>query len=302
VRSNRSLWLVVVAVALFGSARAEDYFAKGNAAFEEQDYAEAARLYSLHLQENPNDAGALYNRALTYARRSLADSAIRDLSRVIELLPNDTAAYALRGNEYYYQASISNMAEEMTQRLFAEDDEDTVYVPSDSMRLEFAPAFADFDRAISLDSTQADCFRMRGLCHAELRDFDEAIADYTVAIRLEPGEAATYSSRADAYRFSGRFGQAISDLSRVIELKPDLEAYLTRGDVYVAKGQPEVAILDFSRAIEFDTASAKAFDRRAWAYYATGKPDSAKLDWQKAHKLDEDYPMSPEGKRLLMSK
>lgn len=302
MKSHRSLWFAFLGVALLGSARAEDYFAKGNAAFEEQDYAEAARLYSLRLKENPNDASALYNRALTYASRSIADSAIRDASRVIELRPNDTAAYALRGNEYYYRASISNMAEEMTQRLFAEDDEDTVYVPDDSMRLEFAPAIADFNRAIALDSTQAGFYRMRGMCHAELQDHDEAIADYSVAIRLEPDEAQAYAARADAYRCSGRYGPAISDLSRVIELKPYFETYLARGEIYEEKGQPEIAVFDFSRAIESDTTSAKAFDRRARAYYATGRPDSAKLDWQKAHKLDEDYPTSPEGKRLLMTK
>jgi len=294
--------LVFLGVALLGSARAEDYFAKGNAAFQEQDYAEAARLYSLHLQEKPNDADALYNRALTYASRNIADSAIRDVSRVIELRPNDTAAYALRGAEYYYKASISNMAEEMTQRFFAEDDEDTVYVPSDSMRLEFAPAFADFNRAIALDSTQANFFRMRGMCHAELQDYDEAIADFSVAIRLKPDDERAFANRADAYRATRSFGPAITDCSRVIELKPDLDAYLNRGDIYQDKGQPELAVTDFSRAIELDTASAKAYDRRAKAYYDAGKPDSAKLDWQKAHKLDEDYPASPEGKRLLMTK
>jgi len=294
--------MLLLSVVLLGSARAEDYFAKGNAAFEEQDYAEAARLYTLHLQEHPDDANALYNRALTYAGRSIADTAIRDLSRVIELRPNDTAAYALRGSEYYYQASISNMSAEMVQRIFAEDDEDTIYVPSDSIRLEYAPAFADLSRAISLDSTQPGFYRTRGMCHAELQDYEEAIADYSVAIRLNPGESQAYVARADAYRRSGNYNPAISDLSRVIELKPYAEAYLTRGEVYEEKGRPDTAIFDFTRAIELDSTSARAYDRRARACYATGQPDSAKLDWQKAHKLDDDYPSSPEGKRLLMQK
>lgn len=294
--------MLALSIALLGSARAEDYFEKGNAAFEEQDYAEAARLYSLYLQENPNDAGALYNRALTYARRNITDTAIRDLSQVIELRPNDTAAYALRGTEHYLQASVSNMAEEMTQRFFAEDDEDTIYVPSDSMRLEFAPAFADFSRAIALDSTRADPFRMLGVCHAELQDYDEAIADFSVAIRLEPNSERAYAGRADACRALGRYSEAIADCSRVIELQPDFDAYLNRGGVYEDKGQPELAVTDFSRAIELDSTSARAYDRRARAHYAAGRPDAAKLDWQKAHQLDDDYPMSPEGKRLLMQK
>lgn len=302
MKLNRAMMLILLGALLLGRVRAEDYFQQGNAEVQNSNYQEAVRLYSLYLAEHPNDTNSLYNRGLAYSNLRIRDSAIADLSRVIEMRPGDTLAYVLRGVQYYHEAAINNMAEEMTQRLFAEDDEDTVYVPTDSVRLVFAPAFADFSKAIALDSTNANAWKMRGSCHAELKEYDPAIADFTTAIRLRPDYDQAFSERAKVFLDAGKLASAIQDYSRLLELKPETENWIDRAKAYQANQEYDKAVSDLTKALELDSTAGRVYNRRGNCYYKLNRLDAAKQDWLKARQLDKDYPDSPEGKRALMLK
>ena len=252
-----NLTMLLLSVVLLGSAGAEDYFAKGNAAFEEKDYAEAARLYSLRLKENPDDANAFgqpgadlrqpQHRRFGHPRPVPGHRAAPERHRRLRparhriLLPGDNQQHG-RGDD---PAHVCRGRRRHNLRAVGFD------------AVEFAPAFADFNRAIALDSTQSISSGCGACAIPTFRTTTKRLPIFRSPSDSSPIMRGRNVARADAYRASARYGQGISDPEPGYRAEAVREAYLTRGEIYEAKGQPEVAIFDFSRAIEFDTASAR---------------------------------------------
>ena len=64
-------------------------------------------------------------------------------------------------------------------------------------------ALADYDKALSIDSTNVEFYDYRGDSLIAKGDLDAAIANYNQAIRVDPTYAAAYYSRGRAYQAKG---------------------------------------------------------------------------------------------------
>ena len=76
----------------FAQTSVDEYFERGEAAFEQGRYDEAIANYTKAIQLNADDAAAYVNRGVAYGRKGLYDRAIGDFEQALFLDPKNAAA------------------------------------------------------------------------------------------------------------------------------------------------------------------------------------------------------------------
>src|SRR5690349_7848836 len=74
-------------------ATALDYFKRGNAAFEKEDYRHAIRMYSQAASLDPRSPAIQYNLGLAYYNAQTYPDAVQAYSRAVKLDPNMAEAF-----------------------------------------------------------------------------------------------------------------------------------------------------------------------------------------------------------------
>ena len=96
----------------------------------------------------------------------------------------------------------------------------------------------------------------------------QAFADLNRAIALDPSNARAFRERSNAWRSTGALDRALADASEAVRLDPkDAKAFDNRGDVLVNKGKYDSAIQDYDEALRLDPKLSLAFRDRGAAYY-----------------------------------
>ncbi len=161
----------------------------------------------------------------------------------------------------------------------------------------YAPAFADFERAVALDPSRPAYHRGLGIARGNLRRdtdplanaamIEQALADFNEALRLDPRDALSLLRRGEAYVALDRVERGLDDLDQAIRLDPDFaEAYDARGFARHVRGQDRQAIADYSAAIRLRPDFARAFLNRGIAHDALAEYDAAIADFDAATRLD----------------
>ena len=112
-------------------------------------------------------------------------------------------------------------------------------------------AIAAQNRALELNSDDAELWVDRGLSHAAMRAWPRAIFDFDRALQLRPNRAETLVLRAAAWRNAGDPAKALADAERALKQAPDQpEALLERGFAYLARGDRARANADFTKVLK----------------------------------------------------
>ena len=127
---------------------------KGKTLFEKQEYNEAIVVLNQFLDENNNNADALYTRAICYRKVEEFDKSIADFSTMLVRLPNEASLLCERGISYFHKKDIEA-----------------------SMR--------DMNRAVELEPENPYRYSSRAYIRAKI-DIDGAIEDYRKAVELDP--------------------------------------------------------------------------------------------------------------------
>jgi tetratricopeptide (TPR) repeat protein len=199
----------------------------------------AANVFTT-LLENPaieakGRAVALKERGVAYRLMGKYEEALADLTRVLELDPDDVLATAERGGAY-------------------------------RMMGKYEEALADLNHALELDPNPKGVWAIvsRGLTYRQMRKYEEALADLTRAIELDPNDPNytwAITLRGETYQMMGKYEEALADFTRAIELKPDYAWAITlRGEAYQLMGRFEEAMAEFNSALELEP-------EEGWWYY-----------------------------------
>ena len=89
------------------------------------------------------------------------------------------------------------------------------------IKLNFAGAEREIDRALQIDSRCAAAFSMRAVLRLALRDLNGAIEDATRALSLDSGEADAYLALATAYNSLREFDEAETAALQALQRRPD---------------------------------------------------------------------------------
>ena len=206
------------AIAADDGTFAELFFGRAEALRELEDYQNAITSYQLALQANDNFAQAYNGRGICYRELGDLGLALNDFQNAAEEDRRDPSIAANLGD------ILVNNANNPTQAM--------IYL----------------DRAIELDSENAETYRNRGWAHTLMREFEEGIADLTKAIELDGEDYETYQRLASVHLVEEDYQLAIDAFSKAIEYyepednsQPDtfIGGYLQR-----ANARMELAKLD----------------------------------------------------------
>ena len=148
------------------------------------------------------------------------DAWVANLTKIIELFPDDAVSYYDRAHFYIEQEKIE-------------------------------AALMDIARLLELDIMDAEAYLLRGNAYKHQEDYGKAIQNYTKTIELRSRDGVAYKNRGDIYFLLEEYNKAIDDYTEAVKYyKFDLSVYKTRGDAYKALGDTENAEADYTRALD----------------------------------------------------
>lgn len=195
------------------------YFILGRSAAVESDYEKAEMNYTISINLKPTSFNYYY-RAINTQFLGDTASAIKDLTRSIELSEDYYYPYFLLSSIYLDQRNFEKALETMEALLL----KDPFNISGGIMR--------------------ATIFKKSG-------DMESALKEYDVLIENNEDNAALYNNRADTKMEMEQYESAMEDIE--ISLLLDEEAavsHITKGQILLGQGKGEEACEWFNKAIE----------------------------------------------------
>ena len=151
-------------------------------------------------------------------------------------------------------------------------------------------AIDDYSAALKLGGApgvNARTYVNRGSAYASKGDEVRARADYDEAVTLDSTLSSAYLNRAALSAKGSQYDSALKDLDVAVRLSPkEATAYIERGIIYLRRAAWDRAIAEFSTAISVDPQSATAWRQRGVAYRLAGDAAKASADAEQAIRLD----------------
>ena len=159
-----------------------------------------------------------------------------------------------------------------------------------SRTMHWQSAFADYDRAVQIDSKSAKAYRGRGRFYYRLGLSDESVSDLTEAIRLDPTSAASYVARGSVLCRKNALAEAIADFDRALHLDPKNRAgYIGRALARCFNDDLKGGIADYTDAILLDPSDPDGYFGRTYPELRVHDYHQVILDCSKAIQLDPSY-------------
>lgn len=271
----------------------------GNALRQEQQYSKALESYNKVSKEGEIFYKMLENRAFVYYKTKQWDKAVNDYALLLEkyperknlkqiivgilidqgnlslayhqlqfLLTQDSTlcdAWNSLGN-YYSQINnfdsslwAYNKALKCNQKALYYYNRATLY----SMNNRLKEAMIDFDKAIAIDSNQAEYFVNRAITYFKMKNFTLSLNDFNQAIRLNPQNIDYYLNRCNVFMTLNQWNNAASDLTKALNLNPnDGEIFARRSFVYSKLGLTDNACADIQKALQLGYSKYEAWAKQ----------------------------------------
>lgn len=223
---------------------ADQLITKGN-------YRQALPILTQVIKANPKAKDAYVKRAAILAESKMLTPAIADMSRAIEVSPDDARIRNTRGYFYLSQQKLKEALQDFSDAIgidmnYAEPHNNRGLVRIASG--DHKTAVKDFDEAIKIKPKYLDAHNNRGYALMRGENYPEAIAAFTTAIEINPKYVNAWNNRAQAKLKAGQAEQALTDFSEAIRLSPGNVSYLIgRADAYQALGRDTESQADRSR-------------------------------------------------------
>lgn len=215
----------------------------------------------------PNLTNAFYHRGLSNLELKNYEKAIDDFTNVIRLKPEDYAeAYFYRSSINFplaLEQGCFDCIKDFTKAINLKPDLTEAYFLRGLLNHKLKPfsheAYEDYNKVLILNPNFAEAYLNRGIHMFKYRSrpdavsftIDEILDDYNKAIDLKPFYPEAYFHRGEALYEKKEYLGAISDFSKALEQEPNFaEAYVRRGYTYNRLKQNKEACSDIRKAIE----------------------------------------------------
>jgi hypothetical protein len=146
---------------------------------------------SAKLNDNPDDAAALYRRGQVYASKGAYDLAIKDFNNSLRLNPKDVEAY---NNRCWARTVIGDLQ----------------------------AALKDCNEALRLRPNFVDALDSRGLLNLKSGQTKNAIADFDAALRINPRLTSSLYGRGLAKKRNGSIAEGDLDIANAKAMDPNI--------------------------------------------------------------------------------
>jgi tetratricopeptide (TPR) repeat protein len=264
--------------------RSQKYFESGNRYFVGQKYREAAIQFQNALQANPLFVAAHYQLAQCYLKLGNANGAYQELSRTVDLQPdnlqaridlgnllfvgrnfekarenaqfvlekdpNEPQAYTLLANVDAQLGNLKDSLEEMQKAIDLSPGHSESYLNLAFLQIgakQPAAAEKSFNRAIQLDPKSLPALLELGKFYGQQRRWTEAENQFRSAILIAPDSPAPRTALAALYLVQARRTEAEQVLREAKNtLGTDPIGYRLLGDFYLSVGDLDKALAEFA--------------------------------------------------------
>jgi tetratricopeptide (TPR) repeat protein len=137
-------------------------------------------------------------------------------------------------------------------------------------------AFAQFSKALDVNSTVADTWNNRGTVLNQLRRYQEALSDFDQAILLKPNAAEVHANRGKSLNLLKRNDEALTAYERARALAPTVpEILLGQANVLRDLRQHDEALACYDKVLALRPGLAGAFTGRAVVFLDTDRFEEA---------------------------
>jgi formylglycine-generating enzyme required for sulfatase activity/Flp pilus assembly protein TadD len=184
----------------------EEYLARGNEYYNQQQYDKAISQYTQAMHLDPKYVYAHLNRGLAYYVKGLPDKAIGDYNEAAQLNPQNATTFYYRALAYQHKGQLVEAISDYDQAL----------------RLK--PHFLWSQQAASQRQAAYEALLKGAQTAYQKGQLDQAIVDYTLLLRLNPHDLTALTLRGQVYEQKGQFEQAIADYDEALRLNPNHSA------------------------------------------------------------------------------
>ncbi len=182
------------------------------------------------------------------------------LTKQIEDKPKDGRLYRLRGTVFIMQAAEKQGDKEA-----------------------LAKARPDLDKAIELNSRDAQALVLRSQVLFDLGELDQARRDISDALVINPDAGEGFFMRAAIAAREGRFDAAVSDMEMLVRAYPTRESYVrTLAQYYQLDNRPRMAIRLMDELIRENKNGWRNLRMRGDARLSVGEHAEAISDYESA--------------------
>lgn len=204
-----------------------------------EQFQKAYETYSMMLEKDPNDMGALNQRGLLLSKVQDFDASLADFNRAIAVKSPDSIRVMLHVNRGAVRTSVRN----------------------------FFGAYEDLMVAYKIDSMQVGILNNLAMVCDEIGKGDQTLKYLFRVIEIDSQFVGAYSNIGFKYHLMGEYKKAITYFDKVLELDPE-EAlgYSNRAYSKCELGDLAGALKDVNKGIELYPANSYAFKVRALVY------------------------------------
>jgi tetratricopeptide (TPR) repeat protein len=164
----------------------------------------------------PETAEEYMERGDSLAEQGLYPEAIDHFSAAIDMEPENSEAFFLRGRAHY------DCAAKLSVEATGQPPEAVPFL-SEDVTEQMELAVADYTTALDLDPLYARAYNNRGNARATLGDLEWAVEDYDRALELDGSLKLTYFNRGVVHYQLFDYEASIADLEMYLQLVPDAE-------------------------------------------------------------------------------
>ena len=103
-------------------AEADEWFSKGNTAYQSKDYDEAIKCYKKATEIDPSFASAFYNLGIVYGVKGMPDDSISAYKKVLMIKPDYHTARVALGTVYIQKGMLNEAISELERVLASSPD------------------------------------------------------------------------------------------------------------------------------------------------------------------------------------
>lgn len=183
---------------------------------------DSVNYYNSYLSSHKPRAIDYFGRAMDLLTLRNYDGSIADFNRALELTPDFTMAYFMRGI-----ARLQKLESEAEESAKTQPGDGRIHqamptvIPGASMqqrRANMAEVMADIDKVIELSPEMPVAYYNKGVILLQLQDYTSALKALNRAIELKPDFGEAYYNRGYVYYMLGDSSKGSADVSKAGEL------------------------------------------------------------------------------------
>ena len=246
---------------------------------------EAEVIYSVVLQQQPDNASVLHDLGVVHAQRGEFTSAAELIRKAVKIAPGKATYHSTLGNILLDLGFHDDAVASHDKALAITPDSAEVLVSRGTALFrggQQEAAMASFGRALAIRPEYVDAHCNCGSVLASMKRYAEAIVSYDRAIAIDPGCAEAFADRGVALVELGRYDEALRSYDRALTIRPDYpDALNNRGVLFMMMRSYERAAQNFAQLVELAPDFSHALDNRFRANLLA-------CNW-KSHVVDRAY-------------